>query len=293
MRNLDLTALRSFVAVADAGGVTRAAGFLNLTQSAVSMQIKRLEDVLGLEILDRSARKVGLTAAGEQLLGYARRMLALNDEVFARLTHEAYEGEIVLGVPHDIVYPVIPGVLQRLHAEYPRMKVNLISSFTRMLKDQFARGDCDIILTTEDHADPGGETLVELPLVWIGAPGGSAWKQRPLRLAYEHNCIFRQGVMNALDGAGIPWEMAVESDSSRTIEASVSADLAVHTVLSGSEGPHLERIQHGGALPELQRKRINLYVADPAHSPVVDALAGLIRRAYAARAVPELVRAAS
>lgn len=282
-RNMDLTALRSFVAVADAGGVTRAAGFLNLTQSAVSMQIKRLEEMLGLELLDRSARRVGLTAAGEQLLGYARRMLHLNDEIFGRLTHDAYEGEIVLGVPHDIVYPVIPRVLQRLHADYPRMKVNLISSFTRKLKAQFARGECDVILTTEDILEPGGETLAELPLVWIGAPGGSAWKQRPLRLAYEHNCIFRTGVQAALDAAGIGWEMAVESDSTRVIEASVSADLAVHTVLAGSEAPYLERIAHGGALPDLARTKINLYVADPAHSPVVAVLADLIRRAYAAR----------
>jgi DNA-binding transcriptional LysR family regulator len=291
IRNLDMTALRSFVAVVDAGGVTRAAGFLNLTQSAVSMQIKRLEEMLGIELLDRSARRVGLTAAGEQLLSYARRMLALNDEAFGRLTNDAYEGEIVLGVPHDIVYPVIPGVLKRLNADYPRMRVNLLSSFTRILKEQFARGECDIILTTEDKPDPGGETLVELPLVWIGAPGGSAWKHRPLRLAYEHNCIFRQSVQAALDAAGIPWDVAVESDNTRTIEASVSADLAVHTVLLGCEGPYLERIAHGGALPELQRKQINLYVADPAHSPVVDVLAGLIRRGYAMRAAPEFVKA--
>ena len=83
IRNLDLTALRSFVAIADAGGVTRAAGFLNLTQSAVSMQIKRLEDMLQVDLLDRAGRKVALTAAGEQLLGYARRMLTLNDEMFS------------------------------------------------------------------------------------------------------------------------------------------------------------------------------------------------------------------
>jgi len=283
LRNLDLTALRSFVAVADAGGVTRAAGFLNLTQSAVSMQIKRLEEMLEVDLLDRSARKVALTAAGEQLLGYARRMLLLNDEVFGRLTHDAYEGEIVLGVPHDIVYPAIPQVLRRLHADYPRMKVNLISSFTRVLKAQFARGECDIILTTEDDLDPGGETLVELPLVWIGAPGGSAWKQRPLRLAYEHHCIFRTGVQARLDAAGIAWEMAVESEQTRAIEASVSADLAVHTVLAGSEPPQLERIVHHGALPDLARSKVNLYVADPVHSPVIDVLADLIRRAYAGR----------
>ncbi len=281
VRNLDMTSLRSFVAIADAGGVTRAAGFLNLTQSAVSMQIKRLEDMLGTDLLDRSGRKVGLTAAGEQLLGYARRMLALNDEVFGRLTQSAHEGEIVLGVPHDIVYPVIPGVLQRFAKDYPKMRVRLLSSFTRVLQAQFARGECDVILTTEDSVGEGGQTLVELPLVWIGAPSGVAWKVRPLRLAYEHNCIFRQGVQAALDEAGIAWEMAVDSDSTRTVEASVSADLAVHTVLAGSEPPYVERIAHHGALPELGRMKVNLYVADPVHSPAVEALADLIRRAYA------------
>ena len=289
-RNLDLTSLRSFIAIADAGGVTRAAGFLNLTQSAVSMQIKRLEEMLGAELLDRSARKVALTPAGEQLLGYARRMLALNDEVFGKLTKSAYEGEVVLGVPHDLVYPVIPQVLKQFAKDFPKMRVTLLSSFTRVLKAQFARGDCDVILTTEEGVDAGGETLVELPLVWIGAPGGSAWKGRPLRLAYEHNCIFRQGVQAALDDAGIAWEMAVESDSTRAVEASVSADLAVHTVLAGSEPPQFERVAHGGALPDLARMKVNLYVADPVHSVAVEALADLIRRAYAA--APRVIRVA-
>lgn len=280
-RNLDLTALRSFVAIADAGGVTRAAGFLNLTQSAVSMQIKRLEDMLQVEVLDRSGRKVALTAAGEQLLGYARKMLSLNDEAFGRLTHNSFEGEIVLGVPHDIVYPNIPQVLQRFNRDYPKMKVTLLSSFTRSLIDQFGRGECDIILATQDSVGVGGETLVELPLVWIGAPGGQAWRQRPLRLAFEYRCIFRQWAQAGLDKAGVSWEMAVESDNTRTIEASVSADLAVHTMLAGSEPQHLERIAHGGALPELACMKVNLYVADPVHSPAVEALADLIRRAFA------------
>ncbi|KGB82868.1 MAG: LysR family transcriptional regulator [Pseudomonadota bacterium] len=279
-RNLDMTALRSFVAVAEAGGVTRAAGFLNLTQSAVSMQLKRLEEALGLTLLDRTARKIALTATGEQLLGYARRMLDLNDEVYARLTAQEFEGEVILGVPHDIVYPAIPQVLQRFNTEYPRVKVQLLSSFTRRLKEQFARGEVDVILTTEDEADAGGETLTELPLIWIGAPGGQAWKSRPLRLAYENSCIFRGSVQSALDRAGIPWEMAVESNSTRTIEASVSADLAVHTVIEGSEPPYVERIQHGGALPELPTKQINLYVSDVTGGKVTDDLAAQIRQAY-------------
>lgn len=278
-RNLDMTALRSFVAVADSGGVTRAAGFLNLTQSAVSMQLKRLEESLDLKLLDRSARTIALTAAGEQLLSYARRMLELNDDVFARLTAQEFEGEIRLGVPHDIIYPAIPHVLQRLHANFPRVKVQLMSSFTTNLRELFARGELDVILTTEESCDGGGETLCTLPLVWIGAPGGTAWKQRPLRLAFENRCIFRGGVHRALDSAGIPWETAIESDQSRTIEAMVSADLAVNAMIEGTKPPHAEQIQHGGALPDLPTRQINMYVTELGRTQVIDDLTGLIRQA--------------
>ena len=144
-----MTALRSFVAVADAGGVTKAAGLLNLTQSAVSMQLKRLEESLNIALLDRSARTIGLTPQGEQLLSYARRMLAMNDEIYGKLTATEFEGEVTLGVPHDIVYPIIPKVLQRFAAAYPRVRVHLVSSYTRKLVEQFNRGEIDVILTTE------------------------------------------------------------------------------------------------------------------------------------------------
>ena len=279
-RNIDMTALRAFVTVAETGGVTRAAGVLSLTQSAVSMQLKRLEEALGRSLLDRSGRGIGLTAEGEQLLGYGRRMLALNDEVWGRLTHQAFEGELVLGVPGDIIYPHIPGVLRRFNAAYPRVRVQLNSSYTRRLKACYAQGECDLILTTEADCDSGGETLVTVPMVWMGAPGGVAWKARPLRLAFEHNCIFRQGVQAALDSAGIAWEMAVESESTRTVEASVTADLAVHAALDGSEPPYLEPVAHGGALPDLGQVRINLYGATRAASTIKTALADMLRAAY-------------
>ena len=280
MRNLDITTLRSFVAVADSGGVTRAAGFLHLTQSAVSMQLKRLEELLGLELLDRSGRTIALTSSGDQLLGYARRMVALNDEVIGRLTDQAFEGEVILGVPHDIVYPTIPRVLQRFNASYPRVKVHLISSFTRSLKEQFSRGECDLILTTESTGGENCETLSELPLCWFGAPNGSAWRQRPLRLAFSRHCVFRPKVIAALDAAGVPWDMVVETESDRTIEATVSADLAVHAVLEGTEPPHLRQIDHGGTLPELPVQKVNLYGADVGTHGVVAELATLIRQTF-------------
>jgi DNA-binding transcriptional LysR family regulator len=279
-RNLDLTALRAFATVAEVGGVTRAAGLLHLTQSAVSMQLKRLEEALGRALFDRAGRGLVLTADGEQLLGYARRMLALNDEVWSRFTDAAFEGEIVLGMPNDVVYPALPPVLKRFHAEFPRMKVTLVSSYTQRLKEMFARGDCDVILTTENEVDAGGRTLQTLPLVWVGAQGGQAWRQRPLRLAFETRNLFRTGVEAALDAAEIPWEMAVTSEMSRTIEVSCAADLAVHALLDGTVPSTLEQIDHGGTLPDLGTMGVNIYVADTLRGQAECALVALLKQAY-------------
>jgi len=279
-RNLDLTALRAFVTVAEAGGVTRAAGQLHLTQSAVSMQLKRLEEALDVPLFVRAGRALHLTSHGEQLLGYGRRMLGLNDEIWGRITVPEFEGEVRLGVPSDIVYPHIPSVLQKFASDYPRVKVQLLSSYTNVLKEQFRRGEVDIILTTERVLDAGGRTIHAAPLVWVGAPGGTVWRQRPLQLAFEYACIFREPVQAALDGAGIQWEMRVESESTRTVEASISADLAVHACLDGSKPPYVEVIRHMGALPQLPTVNVNMYVAGGPVAEIAQALGQMITERY-------------
>jgi DNA-binding transcriptional LysR family regulator len=283
MRNLDIAILRAIVAVADHGGVTRAAAMLNLTQSAVSMQIKRLEEMLGLPLFDRVNRRVVLTASGEQLLRYARRILALNDEAVARLTEPVYEGELSLGVPDDIVYPVVPRVLKQVNAAYPRLNVNLRASNTLRLRAALARGEIDLILTTEEEVEPGGETLTEIPLRWSGARDGQCWKRQPLRLAFTRTCIFRSVVQRRLDAAGIDWEMAVLSDDVRAVEALVSADLAVGALLETAIPPQQEAIAAGGALPDLGAQKVNLYARASAE-PMVKALAGLLRQGFGCEA---------
>lgn len=285
-RNLDLAALRALIAVADFGGVTRAAQVLNLTQSAVSMQLKRLEEALGQPLLERAGRGVQFNVAGEQLLSQARRIVAINDDVVARLTDAVNEGEIVLHVPYDIVYPHIPRVLRHFSGLYPRMKVQLQAVNTYKALRALEAGETDLILTTERGCGPGGETLARLPLIWIGAPGGQAWRQRPLRLAQGRHCAFRAGIVAALDRANIPWETAVESDSDRTLEAAVSSDMAVHAMIDGTEPPVAERINHGGALPDLASFLVNLYIRPGAESPALTALADLLRNAWGGREAP-------
>ncbi|MDR9394454.1 LysR family transcriptional regulator [Roseovarius sp. SYSU LYC5161] len=288
MRNLDMTTLRSFLAVAEQGGVTRAAAALNLTQSAVSMQLKRLEDMLDIELLDRSNRRVTLTAPGEQLLSYARRMVQLNDEAVGRLTDKVYEGEIVLGVPHDIVYPVIPRVLKTFNSVYPRVKVHLRSRGTVKLHEALARNELDLILTTEEDVKPGGETLTQMPLRWTGAVAGQAWRKRPLRLGFCRFCIFRPIVLRKVQEAGIDWELAVDSEDDRAVEALVSSDLAVGAMLEDSIPPHLEAIAPGDDLPELGFQNVNMYGSDRATGEVAEQLAAMLRNGYAATRRPVL-----
>jgi DNA-binding transcriptional LysR family regulator len=278
-RNLDLTSLRSFVAVADSGGVTKAAGYLHLTQSAVSMQLKRLEEALGVQLLDRANRSVTLTGEGEQLLSYARRMLVLNDEAYTRLTAKDYEGVITLGVPHDIIYPYIPPILRQFAADFPRVQIRLVSAPTRRLREMFGRGECDAIVTTEDQPGPGGEALVSLPLVWIGAVGGTAWKTRPLPVAFCQTCIFRSDVLKRLDVANFDWDLVVDSDLDNAVEAVVSADLAVHAAIKGVYPRQTAPIAHDGALPDPGQSQIILYVR-PTEEPLLLALRDMIGTAY-------------
>jgi DNA-binding transcriptional LysR family regulator len=277
-RNLDLAALRALVTVAEAGGVTRAAGRLALTQSAVSMQLKRLEQALGQPLLDRTGRGIALTAQGEQVAAYARRLLSMNDEIWRRMTAEEFEGELTFGVPHDVIYPHIPGVLQRFAAEYPRVRVQLTSLFTAELKELFARGALDLILTTEADDEDGAETLAEMPVVWVGAIDGQAWRGRPLRFASTTRCIFRRPAIEGLEAAGIPWELAVEAVATLPIEASVAADLAVAVHLAEAVPRGCEIVRHNGALPALPDTRINLYRRPG--SDLADRLAAFVRQAY-------------
>ncbi|MFK5997906.1 MAG: LysR family transcriptional regulator [Rhodobacterales bacterium] len=285
-RNLDLTALRSFMAVAETGGVTRAAGQLHLTQSAVSMQLKRLEVSMGLSLLDRSGRGIALTQQGELLLSYAKRLLAINDEAWGRLTADDFEDEIVLGVPHDIVYPHIPKVLKRFAAEFPRVKVQLMSSYTLDLKQKLEKGKADLILGTEVNCPVGAISVGKACLNWFCAEDGRVWKKQPLGLAYEHHCLFGRFAIEALDKAGINWELVVNTNHARTVEASVSADLAIHACLCGTQSADWTVVPDEAGLPDLPEFQITMQKGGSANPALVNRLGALITSAYANQPAP-------
>lgn len=283
-RHLDLAALRSFVAVVDSGGVTKAAGLLHLTQSAVSMQVKRLEESLGRSLLTRVGRGVEPTCDGLELASLARRLLHLNDEIWQRMTTSAFEGSLRLGVPHDIVYPQTPWILRKFNEDHPRVQVKLVSEPSARLREMVEDGRCDVIVTTEDGVGSGGVTLSHRRLVWVGAPNGRAYLRRPVSVAYEKQCAFRPLVFEALDAVGLPWEWSVDTSNFDGMIATMAADLAVSALLEGTTPRALAEIDHGGSLPSLPSLRINLYVARGPNAELSERLGRLVREAYSENA---------
>ena len=277
VRNLYIEALRSFVTVAELGGVTRAAERLNLTQSAVSMQLKRLEAALDQQLVARQGRGIGLTREGEQLLGYGRRMVRLNDEAWDRMMHAEFQGRVNFGVPEDIVRPYVSTMMRDFINAYPEAGINLVSSISRLLLTQFEEGRLDVMLTTEPIATGQGECLYRGPLCWYAGRGSLVYEQRPLPLAAKPGCIFLPVASRALEAADIAWSLPYEATDWRDLTAFVSAGLAVDTNMPYVENiKGWERVPDEAGLPPLPDFGVFLYVSDRA-SPLALQLAGIIR----------------
>lgn len=279
-RNLDLTALRAVVTVAETGSVTRAAQVLNLTQSAVSMQIRRLEEMLGQQMFTRSQRRMTLSPAGDRLVDYGRRMLRLNDEALCSVGAEEGIQNLRIGVPHDIVAPQIPAILRLMTLGWPRLRIVLTVSNTAQLLVAHAEGALDMILTTEPRPGPQGEVLALRRLVWLGVPGLQARTDQPLRVALARACGFRPVALAALDAAGYIPEDAVEGDSDTVIEATVAAGIAVTARIEGLAIAGCEELGAASGLPELGHTAICFYDRTELSGEAIEALRKEIRLAY-------------
>jgi DNA-binding transcriptional LysR family regulator len=283
-RDIDLSLVRAFVTVAEAGGMTAAARHLNLTQAAVSQQIKRLEEHFGAELFDRRQRRLRLTAHGERLLGHAERMLSLNDEAWSLMTTPEAEGAVRLGVPSDIVSPFLPPILKSFARSWPRIELTMVTGTTADLKARLERGEIDLTLTTEPATGPGSELLLADPLVWVGAPGGEAWRQTPLPVSCgDDSCAFRSVMVKVLREHGFQWRLICAIEDMAALGATIEADLAVAPFLSQTVPPVLAILGPESGLPPLPPFFINLYRAPKAACPFADELARHIGKSFAAR----------
>lgn len=274
--SIDSELLRTFIAIADSGGFTRAAEVVNRTQSAVSMQMKRLEeDIVQRQLFDREGRQVRLTAEGQVLLGYARRIMALHSEVLNTLREPHMVGTVRIGTPDDYVMRFLPGILSRFAQAYPLVQVEVQCDTSAQL---LQRHDLDLSIVTCEPGHEIGQFLREEPVRWMQAIGSSALERSPLPVAvFNHGCFCRLWMCNALETAGIDYRVAYSSHSLSAILAMTGTGLAVTAQLHSLATPELEIINEEEAgLPRLPSARIMLVRNSNTESQVTEAFANFI-----------------
>ncbi|WP_342236887.1 LysR family transcriptional regulator [Inquilinus sp. OTU3971] len=269
---LDPDLLRAFVAVADHGSFTRGAAALNRTQSAVSMQIQRLEGAIGAAVLDRSRRGLRLTPAGEVLLGYARRILSVSAEAMGRLRDLQVEGIVRLGVMEDYGTRLVPPLLAGFGAAHPRIQVEMVTGLTTPMLPRLGER-FDLVLAMHGAGDGGGTFLRREQAVWAAGRDVAVEERTPLPLAlYPQGCLFRAWAMASLDAAGLPWRLAFVSHSLAAVTAIAAQGLAVTVVKAGLLPPELRRLSERDGLPPLPEADIRLHRA-PGLAPAGELLA--------------------
>ena len=290
MIDLDPACLRAFLAVTEAGGFTRAGLKLNRTQSAISMQVRRLEEMLGTKLIE-DRKKATLTAAGERILDHARRALALNDEMVGRAKGADIAGRVRIGTPDDYVSFFLPTILRRLSITHPLVEVEVRCNMSTDLMPAVDRGILDLAIISRELGADHGIGLRREPLIWAASDEQLA-RRRPLPLAlFSPGCRFREATLSALDEAGIPYRVAYESPSIASIGAAVCEGLAITAMARISLMPTMKVLDGIHGLPSLPDVEIALYGPRGIASPAAQAVKATLLTALAV-AVPEKLAAA-
>lgn len=281
VRNFDTQLLRTFATVAEFGNMTQASRVLNLTQGAVSQHIKRLESQLGHALFRRERPGLSLTEAGDRLFGKARRLLAINDELWTDMTTRPFTGRVSLGVPVDLLAGRLPSILRLFAEAYPDVEIDLICDTSPDLRAKYDSGSLEITLLEEPAERATGTVLYRDRLVWAGAKGGTASYGDPLPLSLiSRSCIFRPRVISALDHAGRNWKYVYESDSMEATVAMIRMDLAVGTFLTAAMPDHLEPVDGSAGLPALPAFDVSLLTRDVSASHPAAVLRAYLERGF-------------
>jgi len=252
---VDMDLLRTFLAIAETRSFSRAAERVFRTPSAVSMQMKKLEELLGTAVFIRDSRSVSLTADGEMLVGYARRILALSNEMMARFVMPDVEGTVRLGATDDHGDRLLPHLLKRFAETHPNVSVDVVIGTTNTLLPDYEQGDLELVLYT---AQPGAaieadaRVLHEEQLVWAGLRGGCAWERDPLPLSiWEEGCSWRANAVRALGEIGRDFRIAYMSAHTSAQKAAIKSDLAIAPMPASYIEPPLVCLGEKQGLPPL------------------------------------------
>jgi DNA-binding transcriptional LysR family regulator len=282
---LDPDLLRAFVLIAEGGSVTRAAARVGRTQSAVSMQIKRLEEFLGKPLLVRSGKGLSPTPHGAWLLERARQVLALNDQIVSGFWEPALVGHVRLGVPDDYALRWMPSILADFAETHPSVEVEVVCFNSEILAQQLDAGLLDLALLSEGNAAPGwiGQEVWRGPLRWVGSVRHGVHRRDPIPLLLARDgCTWRQAALDALSGAGRAWRVTYNSATQAGCFALALAGLGVTVSTTAPLPEGLAWLGAGDGMPPLPAMGIELLQSrSVAGSPAAMALSAGIVRGFA------------
>ncbi len=269
---LDHNLLRTFVTAAEAGNLTRAAERLHLSQPTISLQLKRLEEHLGCRLIERTSRSFQLTDAGETLLSYGRRILALSEEVVGQITEPTVAGIVRLGTPEDFATTHLSKVLAAFSRAHPNVALEITTDLTLNLMERFGQGEFDLVLVKREPMGPSeGVRVWREDLVWACAlehAGAFVAREDALPLVVSPNpCVYRRRAMKALDEAGKAWRVAYTSTSLAGSQAAVRAGLGLTVLPAGMVPPDFARLGRKAGLPPLPQTEIALLTSSPLSQP--------------------------
>lgn len=256
---LDVDQLKTLIAIVDTGSFTRAADVVFKTQSAVSMQMKRLEERIGRPIFLRDGRGAKLTEDGERLLDYARRIVHISREAVHAFSGDALTGRVRLGVPDDYAERYLPEILARFSRSNPLVEVTVICEPSDHLTEMISRDEIDLAIITHASRKPVGEVIRQEPLLWVTSQRSVAHEQIPLPLALSHPaCVWRESALAKLEEIERPHRVLYSSRNFAAVGAAVMAGLAVTVLPESAIRPGMRVLGAAEGFPPLPSCKIAL-----------------------------------
>ncbi|MEM7301004.1 MAG: LysR substrate-binding domain-containing protein [Pseudomonadota bacterium] len=269
---LDLDLMRTLVAISETGNFSAAAEAVFRTPSAVSMQVKRIEQIVGRPVFTRNARSVTLTTDGELLLSHARRVLALNREILANFIAPDMTGTVRMGALDHAAEQFLPSALCRFRDSYPGIVVDVTVENSQALHTLLDRRQLDLVLVTcgqEESASRGIETLFNEPLVWAGLKGGVAADQTPIPVSvWEEGCIWRETALAGLEEQGREYRINFKSAAISGQKAGILADLAIAPLPISSCDDRVVELGPEHGLPPLGTYILGMKLCENPASPI-------------------------
>jgi DNA-binding transcriptional LysR family regulator len=287
--NLEVDLLRTFVTAVETGSFARAADIVARTPSAVSLQIDRLEQMCGHPLFRRDGRRFVLTPAGEKLLVYARRLLAINDEAVGTFQVSIHRQVVRLGIPEDIASGCLPDALQRFSVQRPDAYITVQLGRSATLVNAVERGELDLAIAYGNRDRPSALHAADQPIRWIGSSRQEKQrKDTPVRLVlFGPPCCFRTAALEALDRAALQWEIVFESPNLLGQWAAVKAGLGVSVRLLTSVPTDLIALGPQNGLPALGTIPLTLHAAHQL-SPAAHEFRDLLLRVLTTLAEPQI-----